>query len=320
MPNVLLDIKDLEVNYSVRTGLVKAVDHVNLRVYEGETLGLVGESGCGKSTLGRAILRLVSSPGEIVGGQLLFRGDDLLEKSEAEMSHIRGKNISMIFQDPMTSLNPLMRIEDHFVETIRTHEKGISKQEARERAESIFDYLSIEHDRLSDYPHQLSGGMRQRVMIGLALILNSELVIADEPTTSLDVIVEAQILDLLKHLKKTYDMTLVLITHNLGIVAELADRIAVMYAGQVVEVATALSLFDTPLHPYTQGLLASVPNIRLEEAELRTMPGAPPNLISPPAGCRFHPRCPRVMDRCRREPPRYREVHPGRWTACWLYE
>ncbi len=320
MSNVLLDIKDLEVNYSVRTGLVKAVDHVNLRVYEGETLGLVGESGCGKSTLGRAILRLVSSPGEIVGGQLLFRGDDLLEKSEAEMSRIRGKNISMIFQDPMTSLNPLMRIEDHFVETVRTHEKGVSKKEARVLAENIFDYLSIEHDRLSDYPHQLSGGMRQRVMIGLALILNSELVIADEPTTSLDVIVEAQILDLLKHLKKTYDMTLILITHNLGIVAELTDRIAVMYAGQVVEVATALSLFDTPLHPYTQGLLASVPNIQLEEAELRTMPGSPPNLISPPAGCRFHPRCPRVMDRCRREPPRYREVRPGRRTACWLYE
>jgi len=320
MPNVLLAIKDLEVNYSVRTGLVKAVDHVNLRVYEGETLGLVGESGCGKSTLGRAILRLVSSPGEIVGGQLLFRGDDLLEKSEAEMSHIRGKNISMIFQDPMTSLNPLMRIEDHFVETIRTHEKGVSKQEARERAESIFDYLSIEHGRLSDYPHQLSGGMRQRVMIGLALILNSELVVADEPTTSLDVIVEAQILDLLKHLKRTYNLTLILITHNMGIVAELADRVAVMYAGEVVEVASALSLFDLPLHPYTQGLLASVPNIQLEEDELRTMPGSPPDLISPPAGCRFHPRCPRVMARCRREAPRYREVRPERWTACWLYE
>ncbi len=320
MPNVLVDIRDLEVNYSVRTGLVRAVDHVNLRVYEGETLGLVGESGCGKSTLGRAILRLVSSPGEIVGGQLLFRGDDLLEKSEAEMSHIRGKKISIIFQDPMTSLNPLMRIEDHFVETIRTHEKGVSKQEARERAESIFGHLSIGGDRLSDYPHQLSGGMRQRVMIGLALILNSELVIADEPTTSLDVIVEAQILDLLKHLKQTYNLTLVLITHNMGIVAELADRIAVMYAGQVVEVASALALFGTPLHPYTQGLLASVPNIQLEEDELRTMPGSPPDLISPPAGCRFHPRCPRVMARCRVDPPRYREVQPGHWTACWLYE
>jgi peptide/nickel transport system ATP-binding protein len=316
---ILLEIEDLQVHYVVRTGTVKGVDHVDMDVYEGETLGLVGESACGKSTLGRAILRLVSEPGEIVGGQLLFRGEDLLSKDTNEMAQIRGKNISMIFQDPMTSLNPLQRIEQHFVETVRTHEKRVSKDEALEMAKNMFDHLGIQSERLNDYPHQLSGGMRQRVMIGLALILSSDLVIADEPTTSLDVIVEAQILDLLKALKEKLQMTLILISHNLGIVAELADRLAVMYAGKLVEVAPALQLFDEPLHPYTQGLLASVPNIRLEDEELRTMEGSPPDLINPPSGCRFHPRCPQIMERCRSEEPIYRQVRPGRWTMCWLY-
>jgi oligopeptide/dipeptide ABC transporter ATP-binding protein len=315
----MLEIKDLQVHYPVRTGTVKGVDHVNMFVYEGETLGLVGESACGKSTLGRAILRLVPEPGEIVGGQILFKGEDLLTKSDKEMTQIRGRNISMIFQDPMTSLNPLQRIDHHFIETIRTHERGGGKAEALGRAAAMFEHLGIQRERLTDYPHQLSGGMRQRVMIGLALILNSDLVVADEPTTSLDVIVEAQILDLLKALKHDFDMTLILISHNLGIVAELADRLAVMYAGKLVEVAPAVELFDQPLHPYTQGLLASVPNIRLEDAELRTMAGAPPDLINPPSGCRFHPRCPQVLDRCRHEEPLDKQVSDGRWTACWLY-
>lgn len=316
----LLEIQDLQVHYPVRTGTIRGIDHVRLSVYEGETLGLVGESACGKSTLGRAILGLVSEPGEIVGGQILFRGEDLVAKGNKEMAEIRGKDISMIFQDPMTSLNPLQRIDDHFIETIRTHEPGVSKAQARERAGEMFDRLGIQRERLTSYPHQLSGGMRQRVMIGLALILNSSLVLADEPTTSLDVIVEAQILDLLKELKATYQMTLILISHNLGIVAELADRLAVMYAAKMVEVAPAQALFEKPLHPYTQGLLASVPNIRLEDEDLRTMPGSPPDLIHPPMGCRFHPRCTQAMDVCRSEEPPYREVSKGRWTACWLYE
>jgi peptide/nickel transport system ATP-binding protein len=317
---VLLEIKDLQVHYAVRTGTVKGVDHVSLSVYEGETLGLVGESACGKSTLGRAILRLVSEPGEIVGGQILFAGEDLLVKTDKEMAKIRGKHISMIFQDPMTSLNPLQRIDQHFIETIRTHDPKIRKDEAYSMAVNMFDHLGIQSERLRDYPHQLSGGMRQRVMIGLALILTSDLVIADEPTTSLDVIVEAQILDLLKALKSQLHMTLILISHNLGIVAELADRLAVMYAGKLVEVAPAQELFDEPLHPYTQGLLASVPNIRLEDEELRTMEGAPPDLIHPPSGCRFHPRCPLVMDRCRTEEPPFQRLGIGRWAMCWLYE
>jgi len=316
---ILLEVSDLQVHYSVRTGTVRGVDHVSLAVYEGETLGLVGESACGKSTLGRAILRLVSEPGEIVGGQILFNGEDLLAKNDKEMAQIRGNKISMVFQDPMTSLNPLQRIDEHFVETIRAHEPRTTKAEALEQAAVMFDHLGIQRQRLQYYPHQLSGGMRQRVMIGLALILSSGLVIADEPTTSLDVIVEAQILDLLKGLKDKLQMTLILISHNLGIVAEMADRLAVMYAGKLVEVAPAQALFDEPLHPYTQGLLASVPNIRLDDVTLTTMSGAPPDLISPPAGCRFHPRCPQRMDRCQEEEPPFRPARVGHSAACWLY-
>jgi peptide/nickel transport system ATP-binding protein len=316
---MLLEIEDLQVHYPVRTGTIHGVDHVDLGVYRGETLGLVGESACGKSTMGRAIMRLVSEPGEIVGGVIRFNGQDLMQRREGEMVQVRGKDISMIFQDPMTSLNPLQRVDEHFIETIRTHEKGTSKRAARERAGEMLDRLGIQRERLMDYPHQLSGGMRQRVMIGLALILNSQLVIADEPTTSLDVIVEAQILDLIKELKDTYHMTLILISHNLGIVAELADRIAVMYAGKLMEVAPASALFDAPLHPYTQGLLSSVPNIRLDDQALQTMEGAPPDLIHPPSGCRFHPRCPDAMERCRREEPPYGHVVDGHAVACWLH-
>jgi len=313
-----LQIKDLEVRYATRAGLVKAVDKVDLEVRRGETLGLVGESGCGKSTLGFSILRLIREPGEIVGGQILFNGEDLLQKTEQEMIDIRGKNIAMIFQDPMTCLNPLQRIDDHFIETVNIHERASAK-EARQRAADLVDKLGISASRLTDYPHQLSGGMRQRIMIGLALVLNSDLIIADEPTTSLDVIVEAQILELMKGLKRDFDLTMILITHNMGIVAELADRIAVMYAGKLVEVAEAVPLYDTPLHPYTQGLLKSIPNISLEEQKLETMPGSPPDLIEPPTGCRFHPRCPRAMEKCSSIEPPMKEVENGHRAACWLY-
>jgi len=317
--DVLLKIEDLEVHYETRAGIVRAVDHVDLDVERGETLGLVGESGCGKSTLGFSILRLVQPPGKIAGGQILFDGDDLLQKTEREMIRIRGKRIAMIFQDPMTCLNPLQRIDDHFVETVRTHEKGVSAKEARQRAADLMDKLGIIAGRLTDYPHQLSGGMRQRVMIGLALALNSDLIIADEPTTSLDVIVEAQILELMKGLRRDFNLTMILITHNMGIVAELADRIAVMYAGKLAEVAEAVALYDKPLHPYTQGLLKSIPNISLEAQKLETMSGSPPDLIEPPTGCRFHPRCPHAMEKCTAIEPPMKEIENGHRAACWLY-
>ena len=316
---ILLKIEDLEVHYDARAGIIQAVDHVDLDVRRGKTLGLVGESGCGKSTLGFSILRIIRPPGKIVGGQILFDGEDLLQKTEREMNRIRGKRISMIFQDPMTCLNPIQRIDDHYVETVRTHEKGVSAKEARQRAADLLDKLGIIADRLTDYPHQLSGGMRQRVMIGLALALNSDLIIADEPTTSLDVIVEAQILELMKELKRDFNLTMILITHNMGIVAELADRIAVMYAGKMMEIAEAVALYDKPLHPYTQGLLKSIPNISLETQELETMPGSPPDLIEPPPGCRFHPRCPHAMEKCSSIEPPMTEVENGHWAACWLY-
>jgi len=319
MTEPLLKITDLEVSYATRAGLVKAVDKVSLEVQRGETLGLVGESGCGKSTLGFSILRLVRPPGEITGGQIIFNGEDLLQKTEQEMRTIRGKRIAMIFQDPMTCLNPLQRIDDHFIETVRIHEKTVSAQEARQRAAELVDKLGIIADRLTDYPHQLSGGMRQRIMIGLALVLNSELIIADEPTTSLDVIVEAQILDLMRELKASFDLSMILITHNMGIVAELADRIAVMYGGKLMEVASAVELYDKPLHPYTQGLLRSIPNISLDSQKLETMPGSPPDLIEPPPGCRFHPRCPYVMEKCYTLEPIMKEVGNGHHVACWLY-
>ena len=316
----LLEVKNLTVAYETRQGAVKAVEDVNLTIERGEVIGLVGESGCGKSTLGMALLRLVRPPGRIVGGQILFNGRDILKISNEEMRQLRGRHISMVFQDPMTSLNPLQRIGDHIVETIRVHEPQVSKKEAWERAEHLVARLGIEPSRLHDYPHQLSGGMRQRVMIGIGLALNADLIIADEPTTSLDVIVEAQFLDLLKELRDEFNLTLILITHNIGVVAELADRVAVMYAGRMAEVGPVHEVFHEHVHPYTHGLLASVPSIRLEDGvSLETLSGSPPSLLNPPPGCRFHPRCPKAMDICRQVPP-WREVAPGHGTACWLYE
>ncbi len=283
----------------------------------GETLGVVGESGCGKSTLGFSILRLIPPPGRIVGGKIVFEGSDLTAKSEGEMREIRGKRISMIFQDPMTSLNPLMKIGDHLTETITTH-MNITRKEAMEKAKTLLYNLGILPERINDYPHQFSGGMRQRVVIGLALVLDPDIVIADEPTTSLDVIVEAQILELLKELRKAYNLTLVLITHNIGIVAEMADNVAVMYAGKIVELSDALSLFDKPLHPYTKALLKSIPNIKLSEQILESIPGMPPDLASPPKGCRFNPRCPRAFKKCFEIEPELVQVGKDRFVACHL--
>jgi peptide/nickel transport system ATP-binding protein len=320
MSEPVLQIRNLSVDYPTRIGVVRAADDVSLTVYRGEVLGLVGESGCGKSTLGMAILRLLRPPGKITSGEVIFDGHNLLELDDEAMRRLRGARISMIFQDPMTCLNPLQRVSDHVVETIRTHQPEVSEQEARRQAAELIDHLGIRTERVDDYPHQLSGGMRQRVMIGLALALTAELIIADEPTTSLDVIVEAQFLDLLRDLQRQFNLTIILITHNIGVVAELADRVAVMYAGKLVELADAFPLFDNPFHPYTRGLLNSVPNISLTDDHLQIMSGSPPDLINPPPGCKFHPRCPHVMDRCRVEEPPFREVQPGRWTACWLYE
>jgi oligopeptide/dipeptide ABC transporter ATP-binding protein len=314
----LLDIQDLKVEFPISIGTVKAVQGVSLELKHGEVMGLVGESGCGKSTLGFSILRLLRPPGRIAGGRIIYRGRDIVNMDKRELLSLRGTKIAMIFQDPLTSLNPLFSIGEHFVETLQTHEKGIKKKEALKRAEMMLESLGISRERLQEYPHQMSGGMRQRIMIGLALIMNPDLLIADEPTTALDVIVEAQFLDLLNDLKNKFSLTIVLITHNLGNVAQMADRITVMYGGTIAEMAPAQFLFDNPLHPYTQGLLASIPNIKLEQPKLVTMPGSPPDLVDPPSGCVFHPRCPFVMEICTRDRPNT-FIKDGHLVSCWLY-
>lgn len=319
--DILYSTKNLSVEYKTRAGNVRAVNKVSMDIYRGEILGLVGESGCGKSTLGKALMRLHTGPAEITGGELWFDGRDLMTLSEREMTNLRGAEIGMVFQDPMTSLNPVQRIVDHLKETIQTHEPETSDKAAEARAEELVERLGIRRERLSEYPHQMSGGMRQRVMISLALALNSKLVIADEPTTSLDVIVEYQFLDLLHELRDEFGLTILLITHNIGVVAEIADRLAVMYAGKLVEIGDCFGCFGSPKHPYTQGLLQSVPNIRLDGRELYKMKGEPPNLLRPPSGCRFHPRCPHVMEICRTQDPPFESVEGAdQTTACWLYQ
>jgi len=313
----LLNINELKVYYFTKRGVVRAVDGVSLSISRGEVLGLVGESGSGKSTLGISLLGLIPPPGRIVGGSIVFDGVELTKLSDDEFAKIRGKRISMIFQDPMTSLNPLMKIGDHLMETIMVHE-NVSKNEARERSIKALEEVGIPPERFNDYPHQFSGGMRQRVMIALAILLNPDLIIADEPTTALDVIVQAQIIDLLDNLRKRHNMSILLISHDIGVVSEIADKIAVMYAGHLVEMADANKILEDPLHPYTSALLRAVPLIESKSEKLYYIPGSPPDLVKPPRGCRFHPRCPYAKDICRTREPRTVNIK-DHIVKCWMY-
>jgi oligopeptide/dipeptide ABC transporter ATP-binding protein len=325
----ILEIDELSIAYPISIGTVRAVDRLSLSVRKGEVLGIVGESGCGKSTLGLSILKLLKAPGRITSGEIRFKGRDGIERDilamgERELLSLRGRDIAMIFQSPLTSLDPLMSVRKHFIETMRAHESGISEKEAVARAGDILVDLGIDRSRLDEFPYQLSGGMRQRIMIGLGLILNPEILLADEPTTALDVIVEAGFTELLLKLKRQYDLTVLLISHNLGLVAEIADRIAVMYGGRLVELAPVGDIFDSPLHPYTRGLMDCVPNILLDQKELLAMPGSPPDLVDQGPGCPFAPRCPKAMEVCSSKDPALLE-RPGsgglaRSVACWLYE
>lgn len=315
----MLEVDSLIVDYRARRGNVRAVDDVSFSLEKGETLGLVGESGSGKSTLGLSLLRLVPYPGVIVNGHIRINGTDILALSEEEMRSIRGRKVAFIFQDPMTSLNPVKEIGAHFVELIRTHESKISEEEALKRAKTTLNDLGILPERINDYPHQFSGGMRQRIMIALAIALNPDLVIADEPTTALDVIVQAKILDLLKSLRDEYGMALILITHDLSIVLERCDKILVMYAGHLVEYANSTDLHKNPRHPYTQGLLRSIPNIELADQKLEAIPGSPPDLLNPPKGCRFWPRCSYTMDICHAKEPPIIDAKNGHLVRCFLY-
>lgn len=317
---VLIQVRDFSLIYKTRLGPLSAVDHVSFDLYKGEIVGLVGESGCGKSTLGKALLRMAPPQAELTG-QILFQGQNILQFDDDQLRDFRGRCVSMIFQDPMTSLNPVQRVDQHLIEAIQVHEPRTPVAAALERARALIGRLSIQERRLKDYPHQLSGGMRQRVMIGLGLVLNANLIIADEATTSLDVIVEAKLLDQFRELRDELGITVLMITHNIALVAEVADRIAVMYAGQMAEIGSVYEVFDAPRHPYTQGLLASVPTISLDErAELFKMGGEPPNLTHPPQGCRFHPRCPQALPICAQREPALQPVAGDHLVHCWLYQ
>jgi peptide/nickel transport system ATP-binding protein len=319
MQKQLLIVEDLTVEYWTRKGKVRAVDNISFSLGKAETLGVVGESGSGKSTLGLSLIRLVPPPGRIVKGRVWLEGKDILKLREDEIRKIRGRKISFVFQDPMTSLNPVKKIGEHFAELIQTHEPNVSREEALRRGEKLLKDVGIQPERIDDYPHQLSGGMRQRVMIALAIALNPYVVVADEPTTALDVIVQAKILDLLKDVQNIYDMALIFITHDLSIAIERCDKILVMYAGQMVEYSNIRDICKNPQHPYTQGLLRSIPNIELVEQKLEAIPGSPPDLLNPPKGCRFWPRCFYSMEKCRKIEPQLIETETDHFVRCFLY-
>src|SRR5215470_1446555 len=319
----MLEIKNLSTHFHTREGTVKAVDSVSLGIGGGETLAVVGESGSGKSVLALSIMRLVPPPGRIVSGEILFGGRNLLDLDPGEMRRLRGRRIAMIFQDPMTSLNPVYTVGDQIAEAVRLH-KGLTRKQAWARAVEMMERVRIPDPgrRASDYPHHLSGGMRQRVMIAMALCCDPELLIADEPTTALDVTIQAQILGLLARLKEEFDISLLLITHDLGVVAQTADRVAVMYAGRVVETASVREIFHSPAHPYTEGLLRSVPRLTeegLKQDRLRTIEGTVPNLLSLPRGCAFAPRCSHRKTECIEDEIPLFQVSPGHDSRCILW-
>ncbi len=321
----LLEVRNLRTHFFTREGVVHAVDGISYTLDKGKTLGIVGESGCGKSVSAMSILRLIPDPpGKIVDGSIMFEGRDLVKATEKEMQSIRGDDISMIFQDPMTSLNPVLKIGKQLTEGMRLH-MGLSKKDADDRAVELLEAVGMPdaRRRLKDYPHQFSGGMRQRVMIAMALACEPKLLIADEPTTALDVTIQAQILDLLRRLQERFGMSILLITHDLGVVAGLAEEIIVMYAGQIVEQATVEDLFANPQHPYTEALLASIPPLdRVGHARLANIPGMPPDLVHPPEGCRFQPRCKECCQLCLPIDPvlvPYGGGVPGHLVACHAY-
>lgn len=319
----VLEIKDLKTYFYTPDGIVKAVDGINLSVKRGSILGIVGESGCGKSMTAMSILNLVPQPpGKIVSGEILYEGRDILKLKEPEMRAIRGAKISMIFQEPMTALNPVFTVGEQIAEALRVH-KGMNRREAMDKAAELLSLVNIPsaRDRIKDYPHQLSGGMRQRVMIAMAISCSPSIVIADEPTTALDVTVQAQVLDLLKQLMKKIGMSMILITHDLGVIAEAANDVAVMYAGRIVEYTSTEGLFAAPTHPYTEGLLNSIPRFDKKKRErLKAIPGVVPRLLDLPEGCKFYGRCGIAIDRCKKEEPLLKETAKGHLARCWVRE
>lgn len=317
---MLLQVHDLTTYYKTIRGYVKAVENVNFELQKGESLGLAGESGCGKTTVALSILRILPTNAKILKGKILFDGIDILSLNEEDFREkIRWKGISIVFQGAMNALNPVYTIKDQIVESILLHEKGTSKREAEERAAKLFELVGIDPSRINNYPHEFSGGMRQRAMIAMSLACNPKLVIADEPGTALDVVVAAQVFKLMRELKQKLNLAMILITHDLSIIAELCEKCLIMYAGHGVEYADVHSMFKNPLHPYTQGLIEAFPNIKAERKKIISIPGSPPNLLDPPSGCRFHPRCKYAMEICKKERPALVEVESKHFVACHLY-
>jgi peptide/nickel transport system ATP-binding protein len=314
----LLSVRDLHVHYLSQRGPVRAVDGVSFDIARGEVLGLAGESGCGKSTIAQAILRILQPPAVITGGEVRFGDRDVLQMNDDELAAFRWRDVSMVFQSAMNALNPVITVGEQIVDAILAH-GAMGKREARARAAELLDVVGIERARLDAYPHQLSGGMRQRAVIAIALALDPPLMIMDEPTTALDVVVQKEIMSQIEDLKRQLGFSILFITHDLSLLVEISTRIAIMYAGQIVEVAPARTLFDRPLHPYTQGLMSSFPSLDGKQEKLTGIPGSPPNLLQPPSGCRFHPRCPKCQPVFTQIVPKLVEVERDHWVACHLY-
>lgn len=316
----LLNIRDLTVEFHTDSGIVKAVNGMNLSLNRKETLGLVGETGAGKTTTALSILNLVPDPpGIIKSGVVEFEGEDLLKKKDKEMQKIRGQKISMIFQDPMTSLNPVMTIGEQIEEVFELH-TDLNKKERHEKAGDMLEVVGIRRERINDYPHQLSGGMKQRIVIAMALACNPEIILADEPTTALDVTIQAQVLELMKDLKQKYDTSIIMITHDLGVIAEISDYVAVVYAGSVVEYGSTKQIFTNKKHPYTIGLFNSIPSLTGDVERLKVIPGMTPDPANLPSGCRFHPRCEHCVERCRNSEPGVYEIEDGHFVKCFLFD
>lgn len=316
---VLLEVKNLTTYYKILRGYVRAVEGVTFNIEKGEALGLAGESGCGKTTIALSLLRVLPPGGKIVDGEIRLNGVNILKLSEDEMRNsIRWKKISLVFQGAMNALNPVYKVGEQIVEAIRIHEPHISKGEAYERAEKLFELVGLQPSRLNNYPFEFSGGMKQRAMIAMAVACNPELLIADEPGTALDVIVQAQVIKLLRELKEKLGMSLILITHDLSLIAEACEKTAIMYAGHLVEIGDSNTVFKENLHPYTQGLISAFPDIQSEQMQLTAVAGSPPDLLNPPSGCRFHPRCPYAMNICRKEKPILMSVNENHLVACHL--
>ena len=321
MAENLLEVKNLHIHYDTEDGLVKALNGASIEIKEGETLGLVGETGAGKTTLAKGVLRLIPNPpGKIVDGEVIFEGRDLLKLSEDEMREVRGRDISMIFQDPMTSLNPVLTVGDQILEVIETHHPDMDKKEAEKLAEDMLEMVGIVKERYNDYPHQFSGGMKQRVVIAIALACNPKLLIADEPTTALDVTIQAQVLEMITALKKKNNTAMILITHDLGVVAQNCDNVAIVYAGEVVEVGPIRAIYKDTMHPYTVGLFGSIPSLNSTEKRLHAIDGMMPDPTKLPSGCKFSDRCPYATERCKRELPELVEYKPGHKVRCFKYE